>query len=1235
MSKSRQLPLLLAAVCLSFPGWGRPAETPENSKAGPGKTRKIDLHRLTNEELIKKATAIYDKASRDFLAQLRALAFAEMLLKEVQNQTGEVKASASATQRRAGQTPEEDAAKKAVDAARTRKDAAQRTLDLVRTQKQLLDRVTSGLEGCKSAALAFQNALDDLKAYALETELRVKDGTLAEDKVPDVLKPEFLQKKRQGVTDDIPRLKRKSVEGRERQGEVARLLEQAGKAALAADADVVEASKNLVREQRRQELEKTYTGKKPDEMVAELAGMVEEGIGLKGTYELALRKFDARAKEAARLRTDLDALRQPRAKIPQLTRAEDVTTAARSIQKLIAYYAARTKKIEKLRAALAGLAREGGEFEADAAVSEEHLFKMQVLAKLLLKKNISDDKLPEKARAAQLQQAALRQKRSASGVRATTAKAKAELALLDRQRAETGAAGQAAAKQLASLRESQDVTLAALKWEGRLKGMSSARVIKLFTTLRKQLRDRLGKLQAEADRYKRAVAAAAEAKARLDGLKDPFLRAAEEQGQSEKQNLMAELRKEAGLERASRPARNGSQTPPEGNRKKTNPDKKTKPDTRPELEHVADSLLTFQQHLAGRVRVREERVVKKKDLLAAQGTLKKRATAYAKTLVAARLLALELNAAAVDLKKRLGKGDLSGDNIPEGITDALRLETRTKLDASATSVLNGLQQLQQDQAQLLRPDPDEEALTAASKELLTLVGRRLDLLADLRRLAADYKKEKAARSPSEIKRLEQRAAERQHDESSAWDTLLGIDSSKTATNLSELLESYYRELIEIEEGEDNLKKQREKVDKLIELTQKETVALTRVLPMLAKQVTRLEAAREEEAVLARARLRPERAEELLKAYQTKTGRLLNKPLPVADREKAAKVEELGGLIFESFVRQEAAKKWAEVLNSRVAPAGVKAEAGVYQDELARITAASAANARRVHALTGRKQSDEAAPATGGEIGKTRAELADARTQGVKRIALRIGIILLAALLLPRILLWILWRLVGGTRGENSSLVFSALRAVLKVGVWVAALTMILSVLGFNVTAIIAGLGIGGLAIGLAAQPMIADVIGAVVIFVERRFKIGDVIRLGADEPARVVGLTWRSTQLKNAEGVLVAIPNRKVTEATIQNLTRAGRTYDSLAVSVITQKDAAQVLGVIERAMAECQHLDTDRGVVVQAFNQKGDTKTIKYRFSWFLMDYDARNKTRDEVFSRISASLAHEDMAGTEISLA
>jgi hypothetical protein len=55
----------------------------------------------------------------------------------------------------------------------------------------------------------------------------------------------------------------------------------------------------------------------------------------------------------------------------------------------------------------------------------------------------------------------------------------------------------------------------------------------------------------------------------------------------------------------------------------------------------------------------------------------------------------------------------------------------------------------------------------------------------------------------------------------------------------------------------------------------------------------------------------------------------------------------------------------------------------------------------------------------------------------------------------------------------------------------------------------------------------------------------------------------------------------------------------------------------------------------VREFNQKGETKTIKYRFWWFLKDYDSRNTTRDEIFARITTSLTHADMAGTEISLA
>src|SRR5262249_31585306 len=127
---------------------------------------------------------------------------------------------------------------------------------------------------------------------------------------------------------------------------------------------------------------------------------------------------------------------------------------------------------------------------------------------------------------------------------------------------------------------------------------------------------------------------------------------------------------------------------PAGDPKKADPDKKTPPDARGELEKVTDRLFAFQQLLAGRVRVLDEREAKTKELLAALDELDKRSASYAKALAGARLLGLKLNATAVDLKKRLGKGELAGDAIPEGVTSALRLEQRAKLDATAAAILD-------------------------------------------------------------------------------------------------------------------------------------------------------------------------------------------------------------------------------------------------------------------------------------------------------------------------------------------------------------------------------------------------------------------------------------------------------------------------------------------------------------------------------------------------------------------
>src|SRR5581483_9236282 len=99
-------------------------------------------------------------------------------------------------------SPAEVKAQVAVDTAKGRQEAAQQKLKLAQTRKELLDRVSAGIDACQSAAVAFLNALDDLKPYTIELGLRVKDGTLEAGKVPAAFSPDALEKKRKDLGAD-------------------------------------------------------------------------------------------------------------------------------------------------------------------------------------------------------------------------------------------------------------------------------------------------------------------------------------------------------------------------------------------------------------------------------------------------------------------------------------------------------------------------------------------------------------------------------------------------------------------------------------------------------------------------------------------------------------------------------------------------------------------------------------------------------------------------------------------------------------------------------------------------------------------------------------------------------------------------------------------------------------------------------------------------------------------------
>ncbi len=90
----------------------------------------------------------------------------------------------------------------------------------------------------------------------------------------------------------------------------------------------------------------------------------------------------------------------------------------------------------------------------------------------------------------------------------------------------------------------------------------------------------------------------------------------------------------------------------------------------------------------------------------------------------------------------------------------------------------------------------------------------------------------------------------------------------------------------------------------------------------------------------------------------------------------------------------------------------------------------------------------------------------------------------------------------------------------------------------NVGALFTGLGLGGLAIALAAQETLQHFIGAMVIFTDRPLQIGEWVQLEGGTIGTVEKVGLRSTQIRTADGLLLVVPNKKLVDSLLTNLSR-------------------------------------------------------------------------------------------------
>jgi len=167
---------------------------------------------------------------------------------------------------------------------------------------------------------------------------------------------------------------------------------------------------------------------------------------------------------------------------------------------------------------------------------------------------------------------------------------------------------------------------------------------------------------------------------------------------------------------------------------------------------------------------------------------------------------------------------------------------------------------------------------------------------------------------------------------------------------------------------------------------------------------------------------------------------------------------------------------------------------------------------------------------------------------------------------------------AGDRGTIAN-ALSLMKVLINVAVWSVVALVLLSNLGIDVTALVAGLGIGGIAIGLAAQGIFADLFASLSIILDRPFVRGDFVIFG-DHMGTIERIGIKSTRIRSLSGEQIVVSNANLLQTTIRNyqLLYERRVVFTLDVSYRTPVEVVQEIpALLEGAVRAARSTRFDR----------------------------------------------------------
>jgi MscS family membrane protein len=175
--------------------------------------------------------------------------------------------------------------------------------------------------------------------------------------------------------------------------------------------------------------------------------------------------------------------------------------------------------------------------------------------------------------------------------------------------------------------------------------------------------------------------------------------------------------------------------------------------------------------------------------------------------------------------------------------------------------------------------------------------------------------------------------------------------------------------------------------------------------------------------------------------------------------------------------------------------------------------------------------------------------------------------------------------------------------------------VILSEFGYPAASLITGLGVGGVALALAAQKTVENLFGSVSIGVDKPFRIGDFVKID-DFTGTVELIGLRSTRIRTLDRTLITIPNGRLADMRVESFAPRDRIRLALMLGLVYETTAAQmreVLAGIEGVLRGHPKIWTDS--VVVRFDSFGNSSLNIQVMAWFTTaSYDEYQLIRQEV---------------------